>query len=579
MEPFEDSPSCFSPDSTSSTINHSPTEAFQLSYIQYAEVEDAVKTCSTNNDHLQEHILCQSKPFEFTPGSQIALKYQVFNDLDVCWEYEWDSPLQESPCKRKPSKYRFSSLDSALQSLDLRSCESARHVSGDINGPLQARLEAARARVFSVKQENVPYNIQNPFLAYLDGTWDDNDETYTIPLFKTSPSCSNVVTRTSSMEAATSNVCPEFPDPGLMLPPCTLSANTIQEGRKCLDGSYDLTLPSHSALLDPFDCYSDASTPLTCASPANGAFPFLTQERSPNSLTPFTIRSGASPIRTSQRLSNSRKRSRSLTPSQRQDRFIPTRKNSQTFKESLQVTKSPEKLTASERVLRSNNNGPDPFSSNIPRTPPRMNLRHTGFIPVTASRSPNNILDVRRVSITPGARQVSNGAVWNVGGTVALGDSVAGISDGHRGLLASGTNAPLYSANFLARVSTSTQLEVHERRLALALDLDTSSRVLKFQNSSPSSTASPASSNSAGTADGEGSRVWKDSRWIQEGSVTRLSLMRNALTQHSPMYRNKTRQEAQESCACDSIQISLRKKHTLRQLTSFYSSGCAIIAR
>ena len=45
-------------------------------------------------------------------------------------------------------------------------------------------------------------------------------------------------------------------------------------------------------------------------------------------------------------------------------------------------------------------------------------------------------------------RQISAGAIWNVGGSAVVQGSVAAIPNGRGGLLASGTNAPLFTASF-----------------------------------------------------------------------------------------------------------------------------------
>jgi hypothetical protein len=79
--------------------------------------------------------------------------------------------------------------------------------------------------------------------------------------------------------------------------------------------------------------------------------------------------------------------------------------------------------------------------------------------------------------ITP--RQISDGAVWNVGGPAAA--QIApptATADGRGGLLSSGTNAPLYVAHFLDHETSDQGSRRHEDRLALALEVDPATRIL-----------------------------------------------------------------------------------------------------
>ena len=76
-------------------------------------------------------------------------------------------------------------------------------------------------------------------------------------------------------------------------------------------------------------------------------------------------------------------------------------------------------------------------------------------------------------------RQVSVGAVWNVvGPNIAQGGPRPGVYDGHGRPLASGTNGPMHTAHFIVRNSPNQDIQRHEDRLALALDIDQASRIL-----------------------------------------------------------------------------------------------------
>ena len=88
------------------------------------------------------------------------------------------------------------------------------------------------------------------------------------------------------------------------------------------------------------------------------------------------------------------------------------------------------------------------------------------------------------------------------------------------GFMASGSNAPLYSANFFGSSDPVQDREMHERRLALALDVDTSIRML-----SPSPAHSPSGSVDHSPDYGFGiSRklVWKDNEWTKVGTIFSL---------------------------------------------------------
>jgi hypothetical protein len=105
-----------------------------------------------------------------------------------------------------------------------------------------------------------------------------------------------------------------------------------------------------------------------------------------------------------------------------------------------------------------------------------------------------------------GSRIVSNGAIWSVGGTSAAASSVNpqqhyAVDDGRGGFRASGSVAPLYSASFFANVDDPLlDREIHERRIALALDVDTLGRLVSPERS----------------VSGRG-LIWRDNQWIKEG--------------------------------------------------------------
>jgi hypothetical protein len=122
-----------------------------------------------------------------------------------------------------------------------------------------------------------------------------------------------------------------------------------------------------------------------------------------------------------------------------------------------------------------------------------------------------------------GSRQFSGGAVWNVGGrAAAVLEPVHAVDDGRGGFVASGSSAPLYSAGFFAPSDPAADRDMHERRLALALDIDTSTRMI-----SPNRLSSPTSSSLDTSSDNGYSPsrrlVWKNNEWTKEGSISRMT--------------------------------------------------------
>lgn len=189
------------------------------------------------------------------------------------------------------------------------------------------------------------------------------------------------------------------------------------------------------------------------------------------------------------------------------DRFIP----SSISRDRLVLSRHPDRLTRREKLARTLSSGPDPFGANVPRTP----IRHrAGSSPASFGRGTSTV-NGRRTSLNaPPSRRLSQGAVWGIGGaTAVIGDSVAGVPDGRGRLLASGTNASLYSSNFLRRRDSNGELDVHERRLAIALELDTASRVLSYNGPAISPDSGYGSSTPSPPQIGAAARAWRDGQW------------------------------------------------------------------
>lgn len=167
------------------------------------------------------------------------------------------------------------------------------------------------------------------------------------------------------------------------------------------------------------------------------------------------------------------------------DRFIPARESFDCPATPFRVSKSPRHLSPEEKLLRRRDPSADPFmptrsrrAASVPRLGSQHERRLTRYLPhlvsdsaIAGSRDPIEASDL--------LRQVSAGAVWNVGGSsAAMGGPPVGISDGMGGLIGSGTTAPMYVANFLEKTTPAEEREKHESRLALALDIDQTNRLL-----------------------------------------------------------------------------------------------------
>lgn len=269
----------------------------------------------------------------------------------------------------------------------------------------------------------------------------------------------------------------------------------------------------------------NAPTPITQDNTTNGAFPSPCQEQSAVSLSPLNLRNSTS-LRPSQWIARGGSLSSPQTLSRTPDRFIPSRRPLNSTRQSFQLNKTTDKLTPSERITRHGVLSPDPFSRNLHRSG-RLNeeLRtlcesHSVVTGIVVLGRNNAVLGLRRSSLAGAAREISSGAVWNVGGSSAVSDTVIGVSNGRGGMLGSRTNAPLYTSMFLSRSDPEAEMETHERRLALAFNVDQSSRVLSEASPLDSPASSGGSeSNRESMQSNRMKHVWKDTAWTREGST------------------------------------------------------------
>ncbi|KAK5116050.1 hypothetical protein LTR85_009332 [Meristemomyces frigidus] len=247
------------------------------------------------------------------------------------------------------------------------------------------------------------------------------------------------------------------------------------------------------------------------ASPANGAraFPFPGQPVvGTSSWSPARQRQPSALLQHCERNASSRQRRLMTAGLRTPDRFITSRPATPS-KQALLMSRPAEKLNMHQKQARMRPTDVDPFAP-APRRSIRMaeqfaTLRGPPTVPRPMGRTATLVDETRNSQ-----RTASDGAIWHVGGTLVT-EGIASTSNGRGGRVTSGTNAPHYTADFLRKTSVTEDEAKHGRRLALAMDIDQSAKVLAF--SSPSSSTSTDSSASPPSADG---RVWRDSGWQRE---------------------------------------------------------------
>lgn len=284
--------------------------------------------------------------------------------------------------------------------------------------------------------------------------------------------------------------------------------------------SIDLTSPVNAAFPSPNVPTTGLLTPLVPACPAIEHFPPPPVYYGEDPLTPLSLSRWAPASESSLR---------AKIASKRRDRFIPPRKSPTSSRESLRLSIPANNLSDFERTARQRHPASDPFSHLVPRSSrvqesfQSLRRQEPGARGSSSPLNLNNPLALRH-----GTRQVSDGAVWNVGGSAVVTDSVSGIPDGRGGMFTSGTNAPLHTSMFLTEGDTISEQEAHENRLAYAMGIDQASRVLgSFENQSASMPPTPTGEH--WSIHGPKSPTWVDCEWTKPGSFTSgLSLVANA---------------------------------------------------
>lgn len=224
------------------------------------------------------------------------------------------------------------------------------------------------------------------------------------------------------------------------------------------------------------------------------------------------------------------------TPSATPDRFISNRSASQDAAKNFRVSKRVNELSSGERLLRQDLASPDPFD---PPTSARVGRRQVSGTQISstnqaASRtvSGTNLLNPSANAANVQGRQVSIGAVWNVGGSASTGPigPINSVPNGRGGFVGSGTNAPMHTSRFFERDSPELDRGRLERRLAAALDIDQTIKVLNYSRS-PERGRSRVRSviGSSSRSCPPGRTIWENGQWVRPRSLSR---------RHTPLHRH-----------------------------------------
>ena len=205
------------------------------------------------------------------------------------------------------------------------------------------------------------------------------------------------------------------------------------------------------------------------------------------------------------------------------DRYIPQRPDFNNCSAIFRVGKATKDLSDMEKVTRSHEASPDPFSAYVPRIVPLNHSRPKLLNPTLMQQrrvSPSGIgmLGLHQDAQTS-QRQLSAGTVWNVGGPCPTTDSRIGVPNGRGGILKSGTNAPLYGNLFASLADATSINDAYERRIAVAAEVNQLSRVVLANKWSEKLEAF-----STGSAMKNNGTAWIDNRWTHDKDPQRSLL-------------------------------------------------------
>ncbi|KAK4455083.1 WD40-repeat-containing domain protein [Podospora aff. communis PSN243] len=200
------------------------------------------------------------------------------------------------------------------------------------------------------------------------------------------------------------------------------------------------------------------------------------------------------------------------------DRFIPSRSDSANAVDKYRMGKDSHELTPSEKLLRHDGASEDAFCYRRRIVTPLAAVYRSHSLS-ESSPSGNRVGSVlgpldQNSDRDSGSRQVSRGNVWTVGGVAP---SAAAVNNGRGQFLQSGTNARLFRTTFpTARSKAKEDLEKHKARLAEALGVDRTQRILEMHIPRHRSEDARAKLRSKKW---DGRTKWDGTRWANEGFV------------------------------------------------------------
>ena len=224
------------------------------------------------------------------------------------------------------------------------------------------------------------------------------------------------------------------------------------------------------------------------------------------------------------------------SPSTSPDRYISPRYAPQEPSKTFRLSKSPEELSSTEKLLRHPSATPDPFRplavTRIRET--RINVSANADPRVSQFRTrtigTTNVQHPPQDPLAAQNRQASAGSVWNVGGGFQASPSgpVRGISNGQGGFISSGSNAPMFTSHFFDDDTSDLDNSQLESRLAVALEIDQTSRVLNIAKDPVQ--ARSVSTGSIGIKRKypyvEPRTRWVNNQWVQDSSRSRKTTLR-----------------------------------------------------
>lgn len=197
------------------------------------------------------------------------------------------------------------------------------------------------------------------------------------------------------------------------------------------------------------------------------------------------------------------------------DRFIPKRDFVEPKSATFRVAKLPQQLSPQERLFRRLPLGDDPFLPvTSPRTPTRGRQHPVGPQRIPRQR-PHLVTELTTTNsnntVHENLTQANPSAVWNVGGATAArgGDHVAPATNSMPNISSNRTLAPNFEANFLPKKPICSEGMIHESRLALALGIDPTNRLLSTSLRCLEAPLSPTSPDFERLSP----FVWKDNAW------------------------------------------------------------------